>query len=180
MKHPLSSLQEPGAADIARALFVAVFMARENLSLAERHAESDGNERRHIPRSESALLYVEGAIGNLKTAKSYLEAGGPLDHGSYDPATKLASERAIRASEAAASHIQHYESYAQMLKLSISDEHKRYKLRQIWRRSAESARKEAHILLVAVMERFPDSYEKDEFFDGQEEEKEEAEEVQGS
>lgn len=155
-KHALSSMHEPGPSDIARALFVAVFMARESLSLAER---DDDLEEADV---DVPLRYVTDALGNLRAAEGYILR--PLRRKTTTQLRDLA-QRAVHAAEAAEAQLRRLGSFT-------NDDVDR-KVVRICQRATETARKDAHKLLSVAMELFPDSYEKDEFFDGEEEEEDE-------
>lgn len=160
-KHSLYSVQEPGTHDISRALFVAVFMSRELLSTAERSLTS--------LNLLEPVEAINSAISHLQASDTYLK--GALSR-QADEALLAKAKRAIHAAEAALSQVQRFGIVSGDDSESDAYNTKTF---NIGKRATETARKDAHKLLVAVMERFPDSYDKDDYLDAEKEAQEDEE-----
>jgi hypothetical protein len=146
----LTFVHEPGTKDVAQALFVAVFMAREHLSLAER---DDGVAQRICG---VALEDVEKALRHLQSAENLLDLEGPLVDTSRNYDLLRLARQCLHGAEAAEALLKRHNYTNGPSSMAESLQRKQT---NICKRSIETARKDTHKLLAAVMERFPDSYD---------------------
>ena len=147
----IQTIVEPSTNDYRRSVVTATHHAREMLSLAQRQAE--GND----PKTGPTLMQIDNAISSLKSAGTLLHETGAAESG-HRMQTLL--RRALHAAEAARGHVQRFSAYQQdsFTKLELDQ---LSKIRKVWRRAAEAAKKDTHRALVFICQRFPEAYEKE-------------------
>lgn len=146
----IATIEDPTPLDYRRAIITQVVHAREMLSLAERQAESGD------PRPGVALIQINAALSSLASARTLLHEADA------DP-TALRMETLIRrgipAAKAARGHVERYRLYQSGETKLERDQVS--KLRPIWRRAAEEAKKDVHRALLFLCERWPEAYERE-------------------
>lgn len=145
----IAVIAEPTPDDYRRSIVIQVYNARELLSLAERQV--DGNPD---PNPDVALIQLNDAIACMQSAMSMLsEANGHLD----SVRAERLMHRTVHAARAAIGHVQHYADLLDNAQSRVEQDLFK-KLGPIWRRAAETAKKEAHRSLDMLCEAWPDSY----------------------
>lgn len=146
----IATIVEPTVADFRRAIVTQAYHAREMLSLAERAAEDPD------PKTGPALTQIDIALIALTSARTLLSEA---DAGPTALRIEKLLQRSIHGAEAARGHILRYRSYQDASTKLETDQLQ--KLRPIWRRSAEEAKKDVHRALLFLCERFPHAYERE-------------------
>lgn len=147
----IAEILEPGLQQFRSAIITQTFHARDLLSLAERQADLD-EWSPSIARDQ-----IDNALAHLRSAEALMME---TDGGPRGARMLRFFRRTITASEAALGHVQHYAQYA--TSHETEEERKRVgKLRGIWRRSAQEAKKESHRLLTMLCDLFPDAYDRE-------------------
>ena len=147
MTSPIATMAEPLDDDRASAIIVLVYEAREALSLAERQADPGATD---TPNPSIGINELSTGLKHLGAAlelSMVLEAAKPA---------RLSLNRAIRGIEATIGHVHLYQLHAD------ENEGDKKKLRNIWRRSAEEAKREAHRALHKLSALFPNAYDTEE------------------
>lgn len=152
-KAGLGTIIDPTPLDFRRAVFTQVHYARDMLSLAEIQGGSDD------PQTEVAIAYINAAIAALRSSCTLLRETD-TDNGVRMNAL---IERANHAAQAALGHVYRYQAYRRYgVHSSKLERDTASKLRPIWKRSAEEAKKDVHRALMFICERWPDSHERKE------------------
>ena len=146
----IANMAEPLDDDCASALIVLVYRAREALSLAERQAD-----QKEAPLVSVGLLELETAHRHLNGAFAISQE---LPH---TRRARTLIDRAIRATEGALAQVRLYELYSKTKDPTPLETKQLGHIKNIWRRGAEAARKEAHRALEELAQRFPDAYDTD-------------------
>lgn len=143
----IATISEPTVLDFRRAIVTQVFHAREMLGLAELQAGADN------PNPSVALTQILVAIHTLQAARTLLYEA---DAGPAGLRIAAWLQRAIHGAEAARGHVERYRAYEGGETKLEADQVT--KMRPIWRRSAEEAKKDVHRALLFLCERFPEAY----------------------
>lgn len=146
----IAAIADPAPIDYRRAVVTQVHFAREMLSLAERQADSDS------PQPVAAISYIEAALTSLKASCTLLHETDSED------AVRMETllDRSVHAARAALGHVLRYQSYRNTTPSKLERD-QLSRLRPVWRRSAEEAKKDVHRALMFICERWPNAYERE-------------------
>lgn len=163
-KSSVATMAEPTSELAERCLIMLAFHARELLSNVERNMQTLG-EAQSVERH----AYQHRSHHHLAEALSYLRAAlflveqcrvrSPGSVGASDVAPFL--HGAIQATLSTQGHLGLYGVYAADADEDAEIAKRADKQRRVCRRSAETAKKEAHRALVALLDAYPDAWEVD-------------------
>lgn len=155
----IAEISDPVPADFRRSIVTQVHYAREMLSLAERAGDCvEPLTKSALTHPRSAVMQIRSALKALSSARDLLHESDP---GSSHARMDVLLERCVCATRAAEGHIKRYRAYAKSADTKLEQDQLK-KLRPIWKRSAEEAKKDTHRALLFICERFPDAFEREE------------------
>lgn len=158
----IQTMDTPTRLDLQRAIVVQMYEARESLMIAESSAADEACVAAETALRDATAL-AQASIALLASDAMITGAPPQNEWQVHDDVKRI--EVLLRRTEAAIGaamgHVRRFKAYETKGLSTKLEQDVRAKLKTIWRKAAEDAKKDAHRALVLICERFPEAYRRD-------------------